>query len=144
MFIPPAATRIELKQDERFLMAIPVEQPMPVFPAGIDHGDFAPTTLCADIVVDATGDVGDVRPLPGDSECADPAGTSATLLVQAVIAAARKWSFVAAAICKPASPQDEDCEGADAQVRAVPVRLAYAFTFSREAGKASVRAAARH
>ena len=62
--------------------------------------------------------------------------------VAAALEAVRQWTFFAAAICEfPAGlAKTGDCSGEGVVVRAVPIRLMYAFAFERSGGKARVRA----
>jgi hypothetical protein len=55
----------------------------------------------------------------------------------------RRWTFSAAAICRfperlRAQRERRDCTGKDVALTHVPVRLTYAFTFERQAGRARV------
>lgn len=137
MVLPPGAATMTLETRQGFLMAVPVHEPLPVL-ADDARGPDGRTEVCVEIVIDVEGQVSEARHMPGVDACdAQPdAGYAA-----AALAAVRQWTFFAAALCEfpGEQPVTEDCSGEGVTVRAVPIRLMYAFAFERSGGKARVR-----
>lgn len=136
MVLPAAAPRMQLSETQGLLMAVSIEQPMPLYPESAAGGD-GRTEVCVSFVVTADGQVSEAAHAPGVDTCAerpDPA------LVAAALDAVSRWTFFGAAICE--YPQGvapaPDCSGEDAVLRAVPIRLMYAFTFERVGGRGRV------
>ena len=150
MVLPPTADVHAVESNQRFLMATPIHDPDPAFPASARlEGELR---LCVSFVVDADGVVQDIVADREDMDCADPVDAAATPFVDAVTATLRSWRYVGAAICTfPAGinpDSDPRCERAGVEVGAVPIRLRYTFTFSSERGgrvsrKAATNASAR-
>lgn len=130
-----------LAPTETFRMPEPVQAAQPQLPAGYEHRELPPTTLCVRVIVDADGGVQRSEALLAHSHCA--AGTLAqhAALLEAALVATSGWSYRPAAVCRFAAgtraKAPGDCTGA-ASVEAVPVTLAYAFTFEVEQGRARV------
>lgn len=138
MVLPPGAPALALETREAFLMAVPIHAPLPRL-AEVAAGPDGRTEVCVEIVVDAEGRVPEARHMPGVDACdAAPAPVD----VAAALDAVRQWTFFAAAICEfpEGMAKTDDCSGEGVAVRAVPIRLMYAFAFERSGGKARVRA----
>lgn len=126
-----------------FVMPMELESPPPAFPARIAPGDVAPVTVCVEVWLDDAGDVSRLVPAHGTAGCPAQAVAAAAPYEQAVVEAMRRWTFSAAAICRfperlRAQRERRDCTGKDVALTHVPVRLTYAFTFERQAGRARV------
>lgn len=145
MALPPAAQVHAVESNQRFLMAAPIHDPDPLFPADapLEGG----LRLCVGFVVDAEGTVGQIVADREDSDCADPTDSAARPFVDAINAALNSWRYFGAAVCTFPADVDPDpdphCDGAGVEVDAVPVRLRYTFTFSSERGGRVSRKAAR-
>ena len=141
MIPPPSAPTHEVASHQRFLMAVPIEDPDPVFPAGA-RGVEGTLLLCTTFVVDSEGAVTDVVADRADAMCADPADPAMTPFVDAVSDALGRWRYFAAAICtfpRSADPDaDPRCEGDEVRVDAVPIWLRYVFGFTVTGGRARV------
>lgn len=129
-----------------FVMPMELESPPPAFPAAIAPGDVAPVTVCVEAWLDEAGDISRLVPARGGDGCPRQADAKAAPYEQAVLQAMRAWSFSAAAICRfperlRAQRERGDCRGKDVELTHVPVRLTYAFTFERHAGRAQVASA---
>lgn len=140
MVLPANAEQHVVGPDQRFLMAVPIEDPDPVFPAGArTEGTLH---LCATFVVGSDGAVTDVVADRADAMCADPADAAMTPFVDAVSDALGRWRYFAAAICTFPGSADPDadprCEGDEVRVDAVPIRLRYVFGFTVTGGRARV------
>jgi len=136
MVLPPMAQAHSVESNQRFLMAAPIHDPDPTFPAGARlDGELR---LCVGFVVDAEGAVRDVAADRAEQACADPADPAARPFVDAVTTMLRSWRYFGAGVCTfPAGTDpehDPGCEGAGVAVDAVPIRLRYTFTFSSERG----------
>lgn len=136
MVLPPMAQVHTVQSNQRFLMAAPIHDPDPSFPAGVRlEGELR---LCVSFVVDADGVVQDVVADREDADCADPANAAAIPFVDAVTTTLRSWRYFGAAICTFPLIVDPDsdprCETEGVEVDAVPIRLRYTFTFSAERG----------
>lgn len=138
MVLPPGAPAMTLAQREGFLMAVPIHEPLPRLEAAVAGPD-GRTEVCVEIVVDADGVVSEARHMPGVDACA---AEPEAAYVDAALDAVRRWTFFAAAICAfPAGQaKTDDCSGEGMVVRAVPIRLMYAFAFERSGGQSRVRA----
>ena len=93
--------------------------------------------MCISFVVTADGQVAEAAHAPGVDGCAgrpDPA------LVAAALEAVSRWTFFGAAICEypEGVAPAPDCSGEGVVVRAVLVRLMYAFAFERVGGRGRV------
>lgn len=143
LLLPPGQPRYEMDELALFVMPMELESPSPAFPAGIPGGDVAPVTVCVEAWLDDAGDISRLVPARGGDDCPRQADTRAASFEQAVVEAMRAWSFSAAAICRfperlRAQRERGDCRGKDIELTHVPVRLTYAFTFERHAGRAQV------
>lgn len=135
MVLPTGADRHQVDDNQQFLMAIPVDQPMPEFPRGARVADGV-HEVCVDFVVTEEGLVEQVAFPPGAADCGQP--TSDLASFQASVAdALSRWSFVGAAICTfpDGVPKDDKCEAKGAVIRAVPIRLRYVFSFEQVGGR---------
>lgn len=131
-----------LAASEGFRMPRPVQVPSPQLPQDPRQASLPATTVCVQVILDATGQVQRSEPLLGHSACAAGADPANQRLLQAAQAATARWTFVPAARCHfPAgvSPRAaDDCSGAT-RIEEVPVTLAYAFTFEVIEGRTVVR-----
>jgi hypothetical protein len=148
LLLQPGQPQYAMDDLTLFVMPMELESPQPAFPAGVPPGDVPPLTVCVEAWLDAAGDVARVAPARGGEGC--PAAGVAGLVPyeQAAVQAMQAWSFSAAAICHfpealRAQRERGDCRGSEVALEHVPVRLTYAFTFERQAGRAQVAAAKR-
>jgi hypothetical protein len=138
MIVPPGAAVMDIPKDKVFLMASPVSQPMPVFPAG------APKTMnvsaCVEMVVDESGAVSSATPIFGLPDCPLAQTEIDQRFVVASLEAVKSWQFLAAAICTfpPEAPKNDDCSGVDVAVSPVAVKLSYVFSF--QSGRVTAQA----
>lgn len=144
------ANQPQYRMDELTLFVMPseLESPPPAFPAEAAPGDVAPLTVCIEAWLDAAGEITRLAPARGGDGCPGQADVGLAPYEQASVQAMRAWSFSAAAICRfpahlRAQRERGDCRGSEVVLEHVPVRLTYAFTFERHAGRAQVRAAAK-
>lgn len=143
LLLPSGQPRYEMDDLALFVMPMELEAPSPAFPAGIPGGDVAPATVCVEAWLDDAGDVTRLAPARGGDGCPKHGGAQAAPFEQAAVQAMHAWSFSAAAICRfparlRAQRERGDCRGSDVELTHVPVRLTYAFTFERRAGRAKV------
>lgn len=144
------ANQPQYRMDELTLFVMPSElaSPPPAFPADVAPGDVAPVTVCVEVWLDAAGEIVRLGPARGSEGCPGHGDAAPTSYERASIQAMRAWSFSAAAICHfpahlRAQHERGDCRGSEVALEHVPVRLTYAFTFERQAGRAQVAAAKR-
>jgi hypothetical protein len=138
MLLPPPAERPRLVERQHFIMAAPIRNALPVFPEAVPTRE-ADTVVCVEIVVSEHGDVPTARIVRDVGGCGAQPGLQ---FEQQVLQAVRSWSFFAAALCEfpQGIERNEECEGDGVMVRAVPIKLTYAFTFSRKGGRKNVAA----
>jgi hypothetical protein len=140
---PAGQPQYQMDDLSLFVMPMELDAPPPAFPAGGAGGDVAPVTVCVEAWLDDAGDVSQLVPARGADGCPERADPAAAPYEQAVVQAMQAWSFSAAAICRfperlRAQRERGDCRGKDVELTHVPVRLTYAFTFERHAGRAQV------
>ncbi|WP_045760919.1 hypothetical protein [Xanthomonas albilineans] len=133
----------QMQPQQVFRMPQPLQAPTPQLPADSPRRSLSPTMVCVRVILSAQGAVERSEPLNDRPECSAGAQVEMADLQQAVRDAVAVWRFVPAAICTYADPTQQPavegrCEDA-ASVEAVPVTLAYAFTFAVREGKATVR-----
>lgn len=136
MVLPPFAQVHKVDTNQRFLMAAPIEDPDPVYPARAALRGVL--QLCAAFVVTAEGGIADVAIDQQGDNCADPDDPATAPFETAVRAALQRWRYFGAAVCTFPDGGDPDsdprCEGPDVRVDPVPIRLRYVFAFSSERG----------
>jgi hypothetical protein len=135
--------RYEMDELTLFVMPMELESPSPVFPPAIAAGDVAPVTVCVEAWLDAAGDITRLLPARGGDGCPQRSDIQAATYEQAVVKAMQAWTFSAAAICHfperlRAQRARGDCRGKEVELTHVSVRLTYAFTFERRAGRAQI------
>ena len=143
LLMPPGQARYEMDDLALFVMPMELESPPPAFPGGIPGSEVAPVTVCLEAWLDDNGDIARLLPARDVDGCPRRADAQAAVYEQAVVEAMHAWSFSAAAICHfperlRAQRERGDCRGRDVVLTHVPVRLTYAFTFERRAGRAQV------
>jgi hypothetical protein len=149
MLLPQGGDRIELESQQLFVMPIALGQPEPAFPS-MQPGIAEPVevTVCAELWLSTDGDITRVAPFDDAPGCAPGDDAGALAYAQAAAEALRRWELTPAMICDfPPQALDKrargDCTGPEVEVRRVPVRLNYAFTFSSRDGKRRVGVARR-
>ena len=147
LLLPEAAGRYDMAAHQAFVYPVPVAMAGPAFPSTGMPRELPSLTVCVAFVVDVEGRATQVSPLR-QSGCDD--GAVQPLLRDAALAAVAGWAFEPAMFCDypDAVSRDRDwngqgCAGDRVQARAVPVSLAYAFTFEIREGRQRVVAAKR-
>ncbi|PJJ97585.1 hypothetical protein CO641_11600 [Lysobacteraceae bacterium NML91-0213] len=140
MVLPAVAERHELDDRQRFLMAVPVSVPMPVFPEDLRLRTQA--VVCASFVVDTDGNTVDVGTAEQGPACVGSAGSDAAhyARLRAVVEdALAQWTWFGAAVCTfPDGVEPDDaCRTEGVAIRPVPLRLDYRFVFA-PGGRVSV------
>lgn len=143
---PAGQPRYQMDELSLFVMPSELDSPAPAFPPGVAAGDVAPVTVCVEAWLDAAGDISRLAPLHGSDGCPGQADAQVAPYEASVMQAMRAWSFSAAAICRfperlRAQRERGDCRGKDVGLTHVPVRLTYAFTFERRAGRENIASA---
>lgn len=140
MLLPDGA-RHEIAATQLFVMPVMLDAPEPAFPPGAADAP-GEVVVCAEVWLSPDGEVTRVAPsaAPG---CADRADARVARYAREVDAAIAGWEFTPAMVCEfPPQALDKrergDCTGPEVQVRRVPVRLAYAFTFEVRDGRRRV------
>jgi len=132
----------QLAATESFRMPVAVSADDPVLPSEYAKRSLDATTVCVNVILDAQGRVERSAPLLAHSACGAGRDAANAGLLQAALAATSGWSFEPAAVCHYAAgvqaPSNGDCSTAS-RIEAVPVTLAYAFTFEVIEGRAMVR-----
>lgn len=132
----------QLAATESFRMPVAISAADPVLPLEYAKRSLDATTVCVNVILDAQGRVERSAPLLAHSACGAGSDAGNAGLLQAVLTATAGWSFEPAAVCHYAAgvraPAHGDCGNAS-RIEAVPVTLAYAFTFEVVEGRAVVR-----
>lgn len=149
MLIPESADRYSVEENQVFLMPLSLGNEAPAFPAELEGAALAPTTVCMDVVISDSGSVTQALPLQGMDDCGAGDAAAIPVLLRAVQSALAQWRFEPATICtfpdiKAARRANGTCLESEAQRRALPVRLAYAFTFEIVDGKRNIRSSKMH
>lgn len=140
MLLPAGAPLMHVPENQVLLMAAPLSQPMPAFPA--DAPVKGEVSTCIEMVVDASGGVSAATPLYGLPECPLAQAQIDPRIVAAALAAVRQCQFFAAALCTfpEGAARNDDCSGPDVAVTPVAIKLSYVFTF-QHGGRVSAKAA---
>lgn len=129
MVLPPGAQAMSIPKNQGFLMASPVSQPMPLFPAN-DRTEIS-TSVCVELVISESGEISSATPLYALPECPQTKSQLDQRFVHAAVEAAMKWQFLAAATCVfPAeTPMTDDFSGEGVVITPVPIMVSYVFSF---------------
>lgn len=144
MLIPESADRYRVGENQFFLMPLSLGNEAPVFPAELEQAALAPTTVCVEVVISDSGGVIQALPLQGMANCGAGDEAAIPVLQKAVQSALAQWRFEPATMCtfvdvEAARRANGTCPESEAQRQALPVRLAYAFTFEIVDGKRDIR-----
>jgi hypothetical protein len=144
MILPDSAEHYEMQDRQTFMLPLPLENEPPAMPDLLGNHDLAPTTVCAEIVIDEAGQVTQVTPLH-DADCGQGDSQAVVQLQQAMLSKLAQWHFDPAAVCTFATAEaakqddpDAACVAGRAERRNTAVKLAYAFTFEVRDGKRKV------
>ena len=133
--IPLGAARHEVKDDQQFIMAVPINIRNPEYPEEVDDIR-RKLDICASFVVTEEGGVDEVEivDLP---VCPDSRSYAASAFGKAVVSAVSDWTFFGAAICSfpDVASKNDDCEGEGAKLEPVAIRLTYNFIFDSSSGR---------
>lgn len=140
MILPLAADKYSVDEDQHFLMAIPIRTPMPKFPREVTSRGGGPRKICVEFVVTAEGIVEQIEFIDKNLPDCQTTKLEDSTFRAAVTEALTQWSFIGAAICTfpEGVEKEDDCESEGVEVRAVPIRLMYVFTFDTKNGRASI------
>ena len=141
MILPPGAETMVVPEDQVFLMASPISQPMPVFPAGSQRN--VNISACVEIVIDESGAVSSITPIYSAPDCPLDEASMDHRFVSAVTTAVSKWQFLAAALCTfpPDTAISDDCSGDDVVISPIAIKLSYVFSFQSGRVTANARRA---
>lgn len=135
MVLQPVAQAHTGAPNQRFLMAGPIEDPDPAYPAGVRFD--GALQVCAMFVVTSEGEVIDIALDRAATTCADPDDEATKPFADAVLGTLPRWRYFAAICTFPAGidpESDPRCGGADVRIDPVPIRLRYVFAFSSARG----------
>lgn len=138
MVLPVGAEQHHVDENQKFLMAAFIASPMPKFPMKATRADGL-YEVCVSFVVTEDGLVEQIEFPDEATQCAALAHDS-TDFQEAVADALSRWSFIGAAICTfpEGVAKDDECEGEGVEIRAVPIKLMYVFSFEQVNGKRSI------
>ena len=141
MILPPGAETMQVPKDKVFLMAAPISEKMPDFPAGLLTRSARDTHICVEIVVSEEGSVSSVIPLYETIECPLSKKHTDERFTKAVTNAVQTWEFFAAAICTfPATiAKNDDCKGEGVVTDRVAIKMSFVFSFQVDRGRVSLR-----
>src|SRR3546814_11282537 len=103
-------------------MPMELEAPPPEFPAAYASGDLAPLVVCAEVWLDADGNIRRIAPLQQEPDC--PMRTDARTLAfeHAVVGTLQQWMWAPARICRfPAHLHEQRARG-DCQIGSASCR----------------------
>ena len=132
MILPEGAERTQLEDRQQFVMAVPYQQPLPDYPAGVG-AMAAQLPVCVAFVVGEDGAVHSPRLLDGVPDCVAASQPGITPFVDAALAAVAQWQFFGAGMCTW-QREETECSDGRAQVTPLAIRLSYRFRF--QAGRA--------
>jgi hypothetical protein len=140
LLLQPGQPQYRMDDLALFVMPMELDAQPPAFPPGIAAGDVAPVTVCVEAWLDDEGDISRLAPVHGGEGCAEQADAQVAPFEQVAVQAMHGWRFSAAAICRfperlRAKRERGDCTSPGIELTHVPVRLTYAFTFERHAGR---------
>ena len=135
MILPDGVPQVSVREGEHFLMAVPIDQPMPDWPEGAETPP--PGSVCMNFVISAGGEVGAVKPLEAP-DCVATQDPTAAPFQKAVADAVSRWRFFGAALCKVDGPESA-CQQDNAEIVPVPIQVAYRFDFNMENGRQRIR-----
>lgn len=141
MVLPQSAATHELKEDQFFLMAVPIQTPDPEFPQNESGpGRARLTRICVNFHVTTDGRVENAVIVSDPLECPDSAAGQTAAFASAVTETVSRWSYFGAAICTTPGGRDvdEDCESPEATLEPVSIQLMYVFVFEQTEGRRSV------
>lgn len=132
MILPDGAQQTQLKPGQKFLMAVPIQTPLPSY-AGwkIQAAD---TTICVEFVVADDGSVDSVHQIDNASNCEKVDSVASASYLPEVYSAVQSWTYFAAAMCEFKKSEDE-CDGPSANLTPLSIKLAYKFTFTQLNGR---------
>ena len=132
MILPEGAERTVEQERQQFLMAVPIAQPMPVWPEGV-VSPAAQLPVCVEFVISEDGSVHSQRLLEGVADCVVASQPGITPFVDTALAAVAQWQFFGAGMCTW-QREEAECSDGRAQVAPLAIRLSYRFRF--HAGRA--------
>lgn len=136
MILPVNAAHLEVRSDQKFIMAVPVDDRMPDFPANANRDS---AKICLEFVVTEDGEVHSPLQIDSAAGC-EPIGDPGSMpFVKEAVRAVEDWTFFGAAICD-FNYDEAECDTHAARLRPVSIKLAYKFTFSTAGGKRVVAA----
>ena len=139
MIFPSGAEIMEIPEDQGFLMASPVTQPIPIFPPEAPRN--INTNICVELVISESGSVSAATPKYALPECPQAQSELDQRFVASAVEAAKGWQFLAAATCTFAAgaPKTDDCSGDHVVITPIAIKVSYVFQFQSN-GRVSVNA----
>lgn len=137
MIPPGGVARTGVEDNQQFVMANPIAQPLPAWPQDVALPDGA-LPLCVAFLVSEEGAVHSVQALDGVADCMHADRPGITPFVGAALAAVAQWQFFGAGLCTWQQEQAE-CADGRAEVSPLAIRLSYRFVF-RSNGRGDARA----
>lgn len=133
MIIPEGADRAIVEQKQRFFMPSPINSALPEFPES-PNGTASNLVICAEVVINTEGSVDSVTQITPEPSCGPPSSVVSNPFFAEVRSTVSRWSFIAAGVCTFVNDEAK-CDGRDAVIAPVAVKLAYRFIFTTESGK---------
>lgn len=134
MILPVNAAYLEVRSDQKFIMAVPIDDRNPDFPVNADRDS---AMVCLEFLVTGEGVVHAPLQIASAAGC-EPIGYPGSMpFVREATRAVEGWTFFGAAICD-FNYDESECDIDATRVRPVPIKLAYKFSFSTVGGKRAV------
>lgn len=136
MILPANSSYVEVERNQRFIMAIPINNPTPEFPLD-GPGELTDATICSRFVVTEDGRVRDIEQIDDAPNCMMLGSKRGEVFMGQVRKALEQWTYFGAAICEFEISEDE-CRDGRGYLRPLSIRLAYRFNFTTKNGGRAV------
>lgn len=128
MILPEGVARTEVQDRQQFVMAVPINQPLPAYPGGA-RAPSGQLPVCVEFVVTEEGAVVSPQRLEGAPDCVGGDQPGIAPFIDAALAAVSQWQFFGAGLCTW-QQEEAECVDGRAEVRPLAIRLSYRFRFS--------------
>lgn len=144
VFIPTGATGYKPQPNQFIVIGPPLVQPPPTYPAALIAERLPPQEVCLALAIDENGNAHGSDPLYSVDGCPAPGVVPAPFMASAQ-ATVTRWRFFPTHLCTfpkgvDVSKEGDNCIAEGAKVQRLPIKLAFAFTFTVEAGTPRVTA----
>ena len=136
MILPEGVARTDVQDRQQFVMAVPINQPLPAYPGGA-RALAGQLPVCVEFVVTEDGAVVSQQLLEGAPDCVEADQPGIAPFIDAALAAVSQWQFFGAGLCTW-QQEEAECVDGRAEVRPLAIRLSYRFRFHTDSGKVAM------